>query len=149
MEFEITERDEFNEFTGSLRESNLPPGPNEPICLISYEITVILLGDGPHSRSSFWKSYHREVAINKKTDFRNYHVHLCRNELVSLQMKLDSPVYFKNDRLTFEKQLDPYTNTALGNPRFNYQPALQTTKMGKGPKRPENPRQAETLRPAP
>src|SRR4051794_24096710 len=110
MDLEISET---NEFTGTARESILPPGPKEPICLISYEVTVILLGDGPHARSSFWRSYRREVAINQKTNFQNYHVHLCREQLASLKMRLDSPVYFVDNRLTTGKQLDPYTIAAL------------------------------------
>ena len=63
-----------NEFTGSVRESIAPPEPDDPICLISYEVTFILLGDGPHCRPSFWKNYRRELALNQKTNYNNYHV---------------------------------------------------------------------------
>jgi hypothetical protein len=108
-----------NEFTGALRESTKPPGIDEPICLISYEITYILLGDGPGSRPSFWKMYRRELELNKKTDYQNYHVHVCRNQLSSLKMNLNQPVYFRNNRLTTEKELDPFTTKALAAPRFS------------------------------
>src|SRR4051812_22423118 len=85
-----------NEFTGSTRESLKPPGPDEPICLISYEITFILLAGGPQDRSGFWRSYRRELALNLKTGYRNYHVQVCSRQLVSLEMKLDQPVYFRH-----------------------------------------------------
>src|SRR4051812_48572386 len=87
VETEITLDSVRNEFTGSLRESNKAPEPHEPICLISYEITYILLGAGPQDRTSFWKSYRKELALNLKTDYRNYHVSVCRHQLTSLRMK--------------------------------------------------------------
>jgi hypothetical protein len=102
-----------NEFTGSMRESNEPPAHDEPICLVSYEITAILLGDGPSTRSGFWKNYRRELALNKKTDYNNYHVTLCRHLLTSLRMRLDQPVYFRNKRLTTERELSPVNHKAL------------------------------------
>jgi len=108
-----------NEFTGAIRESTKAPEPDEPICLISYEITYILLGDGPRFRPSFWKSYRRELTLNLKTDYRNYHVGVCRHQLASLRMNLDQPVYFRNNRLTTEKQLDAFTTKALMDPHFN------------------------------
>lgn len=106
FEFEDDELPLHNEFTGGMRESNEPPGPNEPICLISYEITAILLGDGPRNRSGFWKSYRRELALNKKTNYQNYHISLCRELLTSLRMNLNEPVYFRHHRLTTEKDVD-------------------------------------------
>lgn len=108
-----------NEFTGGKRESLLPPEANEPICLISYEITFILLGGGPDQRSSFWRAYRRELALNRKTEYRNYHVEVCRAHLVSLRMRLDHPVYFRHGRLTTEKPLDAFTQQALTDGRFN------------------------------
>ncbi len=108
-----------NEFTGGLRESLEPPNSNEPICLISYEITFILLGDGPGARPSFWKHYRRELVLNRKTNYQNYHVRVCRHQLTSLRMNLNQPVFFRNNRLTTEKQIDPYTIHALTDPRFN------------------------------
>ncbi len=114
-----------NEFTGTARESVKPPGPNERICLISYEITVILLGDGPHARSSFWRAYRRELELNRKTEYRNYHINLCQHQLTSLKMKLNSPVFFRDGKLTFEKQLDAATNKALAGPRFASQTARE------------------------
>lgn len=113
------EASEQNEFTGARRESNDPPGFDEPICLISYEITVILLGAGPGSRSSFWKSYRRELALNQQTDYANYHVNLCRHLLLSPQMNLDQPVYFRGNRLTTERELDAASRSELASPRFN------------------------------
>ena len=110
FEIEIDEDSEIaslqNEFTGSLRESNDPPGPDEEICLISYEPTFILLAGGPDCRSSFWKSYRRELKLNRETDYRNYHVAVCRHHLKSLRMKLDQPIYFRENRLTSERPLD-------------------------------------------
>jgi hypothetical protein len=108
-----------NEFTGSQRESLDPPGHDEPICLISYEITFILLGDGPKARPSFWKMYRRELALNRKTQYRNYHVSVCRHQLVSLRRHLGQPVYYRNHRLTTEKQLDASSVKVLADPRFN------------------------------
>jgi hypothetical protein len=108
-----------NEFTGELRETLNAPEPHEPICLISYEITHILLGDGPGKRSGFWRSYRRELELNKKTNYQNYHVAVCRHQLVSLRMTLDKPVYFRNNRLTTERQIDAFTTKALTDPRFN------------------------------
>jgi hypothetical protein len=107
-----------NEFTGSKRESLKPPELNEPICLISYEVTFILLGDGPRNRSGFWRSYRRELSLNQKTNYQNYHIHVCRHQLASLSMKLSHPVYFREDRLTTERQLDPFTTQALADSRF-------------------------------
>ena len=102
-----------NESTGSARESLKAPEPHEPICLVSYEITFILLAGGPDCRSGFWRSYRRELALNLKTDYSNYHVRVCSRQLVSLGMRLNQPVYFRNNRLTTEKQLDPFTTKAL------------------------------------
>ena len=110
---------EANEFTGSKRESLLPPGTNEPICLISYEITHILLGDGPANRSGFWKSYRRELDLNLKTNYTNYHITLCRHQLVSLKIDFKEPIFFRNNRLTIEKVLDPAMVSLLGDSRFN------------------------------
>ena len=108
-----------NEFTGSKRESLKAPEPHEPICLISYEITFILLGDGPQNRSGFWRSYRRELKLNQATQYHNYHVGVCRHQLVSLRMNLNQPVYFRNNRLTTEKALDAFTTKALTDPHFN------------------------------
>ena len=107
-----------NEFTGSPRESLKAPEAHEPICLISYEITFILLAGGPDCRSGFWRSYRRELALNLKTGYKNYHVKVCGRHLVSLRMQLDQPVYFRNNRLTTEKQLDPFTIKALASSPF-------------------------------
>ena len=102
-----------NEFTGSPRESLKAPEPHESICVISYEITFILLAGGPDCRSGFWRSYRRELELNLRTDYKNYHVNVCRHQLVSLRMRLDQPVYFRNNSLMTEKQLDPFTIKAL------------------------------------
>lgn len=109
----------FNEFTGSARESLEPPAHDEPVCLISYEITYILLGDGPNRRRSFWKIYRRELKLNRDTAYRNYHVNVCQHQLVSLRLPREVPVYFRTNRLTTERQLDVLTCTALTDPRFN------------------------------
>ena len=44
----------------------MKPEETEVICLISYEITQILLGGGPEDRGSFWKQYREELKLNKK-----------------------------------------------------------------------------------
>jgi len=109
----------FNEFTGGARESILPPEPHEPICLISYEITWILLGDGPHARKSFWKMYRRELELQKTTNYRNYHINLCQHHLTTLDMKLDRPIYFRDGKLSVPEQTDLATNLKLADSRFS------------------------------
>ncbi|MSP19885.1 MAG: hypothetical protein EXR74_09995 [Bdellovibrionales bacterium] len=81
----------------------MKPEETEVICLISYEITQILLGGGPEDRGSFWKQYREELKLNKKTDYLNYHTKLCRNHLVSPKLNLKEPVYYRNKTLTLEK----------------------------------------------
>ena len=108
-----------NEFTGSLRESTLPPTGEESICLISYEISAILLGAGPDERSGFWKTYRRELVLNQQTDYRNYHVNVCQHQLTSLKMKLSHPIYFRKSQLTSEAHTDTYTANALKQPPFS------------------------------
>lgn len=46
--------------------------------------------------------YHHELSLNRKTEYRNYHTHLCRQYL--LDLATDGPVYFRNNRLTIEKE---------------------------------------------
>ena len=82
----------------------LKPGVTEPICLISYEITNILLGGGPETRTGFWKAYRHELKLNKKTRYKNYHVELCRHHLTSLKLDLSVPVFYREGRLTTEKE---------------------------------------------
>lgn len=95
------------EFEPHSQEQYAPPGWDEPICLISYEITTILLNGDPENRSSFWRAYRREFELNKKTDYRNYHVKLCAPQLRSLKIKVDSPVYYRGKKLATEKQVEP------------------------------------------
>jgi hypothetical protein len=90
-------------------ESNLPPSPEEPICLVSYEIAMILLGGGPENRSSFWKAYRRELELNRKTSYQNYHVNLCSAHLKSLRIKPTGPVFFRGNKLVTEKEVDPFS----------------------------------------
>ena len=51
----------------------MQPSETEAICLVSYEITQILLGGGPEDRPSFWKQYREELELNKKTQYKNYY----------------------------------------------------------------------------
>lgn len=88
----------------------MKPAENEPICLISYEITQILLGGGPEDRPSFWKQYREEQELNKKTNFQNYHVQVCRNHLISLNLDLKDPVFYRNKQLTLEKEALSFLN---------------------------------------
>lgn len=100
--------EETDDFIPPSRESNEPPGLNEPICLVSYEVTSILLAGGPEERSGFWKAYRKELALNKKTDYRNYHIQICSPHLRSLRTKNDSPVFYRGKRLVTEKLVDPF-----------------------------------------
>lgn len=83
----------------------MKPDEFEPICLISYEIAGILLAGGPDTRPSFWKAYRRELELNRKTNYDNYHVRVCKGQLVSLSLDHRVPVYFRNNRLTTEKEV--------------------------------------------
>lgn len=85
--------------------AGMKPSETEPICLVSYEITQILLGGGPEERLSFWKQYREELELNKKTKYNNYHVQVCKNHLISLNLDLKDPVYYRNKQLTLEKPL--------------------------------------------
>jgi hypothetical protein len=83
------------------------PSENESICLISFEIARILLGGGPQSRMSFWKAYRREVELNLKTRYQNYHVRLCERQLQTLRQPVTGKVYYRGDRLVTESALTP------------------------------------------
>lgn len=102
--------EENDDFIPSGRELNAPPAFDEPICLVSYEITTILLAGGPDSRTGFWKAYRKELALNKKTNYRNYHVNICSPQLKSLRLKVDAPVYYRDKKLATEKQVDPFAS---------------------------------------
>ncbi len=79
------------------------PTENEPICLISFEITAILLNGRPDTRPGFWKAYRRELELNEKTNYANYHTHLCQHQLASLKIDRSVPTYFRNGQLTIGK----------------------------------------------
>lgn len=81
----------------------MQPTENEPICPVSYEVTEIRLGGGPDDRPSFWKVYRQELELNKRTDYRNEHIRICRNVLKSLRAPQNGPLYFRNNQLTLEK----------------------------------------------
>ena len=81
------------------------PEPTEQICLISYEVTKILLGDEPAERPAFWKTYRQELAHNQKTKYDNYRLSVCRNLLRPLESKLTRPWYFRNGALTTEREV--------------------------------------------
>lgn len=82
----------------------MKPEPNETICLISYEVTSILLGGPPEVRPSFWKTYRDELAYNTRTGYVNTHVEICRNQLLPLRDKLAVPHYYRHGRLVTEKE---------------------------------------------
>jgi hypothetical protein len=92
------------------------PNETEPICLISYEITALLLAGGPDSRTSFWKAYRRELELNQKTNYQNYHIHLCRQHLADLKLDRSRPVFFRNGRLVTEKEIQIERPKALPTP---------------------------------
>ena len=79
-----------------------PPSENEPICLISFEIARIRVGGGPDGRTGFWKAYYHEREVNRKTNFVNYHVELCKHQLVHLKHQPAEPVYFRGNKLTWD-----------------------------------------------
>ena len=85
--------------------ASMQPTETEPICLISYEITQILLGGNPEERPSFWKRYREELELNRKTKYNNYHVQVCKSHLISLNLNLKEPVFYRNKQLTLEKEL--------------------------------------------
>ena len=86
-------------------DKDMKPTENEPICLISYEVTKIRLGGEPDSRPSFWKVYREEQQLNQKTQFQNEHVRICRPMLLHLKDHLGKPAYFRRDRLLMERSL--------------------------------------------
>lgn len=59
----------------------MEPLEGENICLVSYAITSILLNGTPKNRTSFWKAYYQELALNENTEYDNYHVRICREKL--------------------------------------------------------------------
>jgi hypothetical protein len=79
------------------------PSENEPICPVSYELAEIRLGGGPDCRPSFWKAYREELELNRRTQYRNEHIRICRNHLKSLLRPPAGPLYFRNKRLVAEK----------------------------------------------
>ncbi len=82
------------------------PSITEPICPVSFEVTSILLGGGPDSRTSFWKTYRQELALNQKTEFRNEHVRICGRMLAAAFSRLNEPYFYRNGRLVVEKPID-------------------------------------------
>ncbi len=96
-----------------MEKNESPPTPNEPICLISFEITALLLGGSPENRMSFWKAYRREQELNVKTGFDNYHVKLCRQHLLDLKLDLKRPFFYRDGRLTTERAVEPKTPDTL------------------------------------
>ncbi len=79
------------------------PDISERICPVSFEVARIRLGGGPDSRTSFWKVYREELALNRKTEFRNEHVRICRNLLAPAFQHLDEAHYYRKGRLVIEK----------------------------------------------
>jgi hypothetical protein len=83
----------------------MKPDEFEPLCLISYEIARILLAGGPDTRPGFWKAYRNEQELNLKTNYRNYHIHVCRGPLAELGDKLLAKnAYFRNDKIVYETE---------------------------------------------
>ena len=79
------------------------PQENEPICLISYEVTRIRLGGAPDVRPSFWTRYREELELNRKTRYQNSHIWICRNQLAPLADRLEKVFFYRNGRLIEEK----------------------------------------------
>jgi len=75
------------------------PKSTEPICLISYEVTKILLAGDPSNRPVFWKSYRQNLEHNQRTSYNNYRLNLCKDLLAPLKPKLDRTWYFKDGSL--------------------------------------------------
>ena len=81
----------------------MKPHPQEPICLISYEVARIRLGGDPEERPSFWKVYREELELNQKTDYRNEHTRICQNMLRPLKEKLGETWFYRKNGLTTER----------------------------------------------
>ena len=76
------------------------PDSSEAICLVTYEVTKILLSGEPQDRPGFWKAYRQELAYNQKTEYNNYRLSLCRHQLYELEPKLSYKWYFQEGKLT-------------------------------------------------
>lgn len=85
----------------------MEPTRDEPICLVSFELAHIRLGGGPWSRKSFWKAYREELELNRKTQYRNEHVRICRPVMRTLHVDLSEPVYFRDGSLTRPGLFEP------------------------------------------
>lgn len=89
------------------------PTPTEEICLISYEVTKILLAGDPSDRPAFWKTYRQQLAHNLSTNYNNYRLNMCRRLLAPLEGKMGVPWYFRDARLTTERDAVPPAKTVL------------------------------------
>jgi hypothetical protein len=86
------------------------PTHDEPICLVSFELAHIRLGGGPWNRKSFWKAYREELDLNRRTQYRNEHIRICRPVMRTLHLPPGEPVFFRDGALTrpglFEPELE-------------------------------------------
>lgn len=83
------------------------PNENEEICPISYELAEIRLGGGPDTRPSFWKVYRAELELNRRTEYRNEHIRICRHVMKSLRAPQKGPLYFRNNNLVHARDVEP------------------------------------------
>jgi hypothetical protein len=72
---------------------------SEPICLVSYEVTKILLAGEPQDRPGFWKAYRQELEYNQKTEYNNYRLSICRHHLDEIAPKFAKTWYFRDGKL--------------------------------------------------
>ena len=75
------------------------PDATEPICLVSYEVTKILLAGEPSERPGFWKIYRQTLEYNRVTEYQNYRLNLCKDLLEPIRPMLDRAWYFRDCRL--------------------------------------------------
>lgn len=85
----------------------MEPKHDEPICLVSFELAHIRLGGGPWSRKGFWKAYREELELNRKTEYRNEHIRICRPVMQTLKLERSEPVYFRDGSLSRPGLFEP------------------------------------------
>ena len=80
--------------------SQVAPGKDVKICLISFELAHLRVGGGPWGRKGFWKAYHEELDLNRKTRYQTERIRICRPVMKTLKLDLKEPVYFRDGALT-------------------------------------------------
>lgn len=79
------------------------PQPDERICIVTFEVARIRLGGGPQDRPSFWRVYRDELALNRKTEYKNEHVRICCPMLEPVLKHFGAPVFYRGGKLILER----------------------------------------------